>query len=273
MTFSTEEISNAPRGNGERYASATESKDLRMRDVSGDLEVIIAAGLVSDGLATALYRLTVEYDAQRTPVDAARRWVAVRTQHANMLRDLAKLEESMHPPAMGRALALIASAERIKRESLAALRTEFLIALSSMRTLREARDRLWEFALDLADRRRFYLEGDAIEHLTGRTLEAFLDPNCQHCDGRGSQGGGRHEFSGPLMICKPCKGLGSRRVDLGRTQAERLFAGALLMSMDARMYEVQRTIGRNRRIVADAKEWVARSLTGQRQDWSPFRVG
>jgi hypothetical protein len=134
------------------------------------------------------------------------------------------------------------------------------MALSAMKTLREARDRLWDFALDLAERKRMRLEGDALGHLTGRTLDAFLDPNCPHCDGRGSTGGGRHEHSGPPILCKPCRGLGSRRVDIGRTHAERLFAGALAMAMDASMYEVQRKIGRNRRKVTAAKELIAQAL-------------
>jgi hypothetical protein len=245
---------------GERYASATESSDLRMRVEGGDVDVIIAAGLVPDGLATALYRLTVEYDAQRGPIDEARRWVAARTAQAALLRQEAEREASKATLDPEKVELLVAAAERMKRDAVAALRTEFLMALSAMKTLREARDRLWDFALDLAERKRMRLEGDALGHLTGRTLDAFLDPNCPHCDGRGSTGGGRHEHSGPPILCKPCRGLGSRRVDIGRTHAERLFAGALAMAMDASMYEVQRKIGRNRRKVTAAKELIAQAL-------------
>src|SRR5689334_7204964 len=117
-------------------------------------------------------------------------------------------------------------AERTKDGALLTLRTEFVLALAAMKTLREARARLWLFAHELAVRRRFGLDDEAIAALTSRTIDAFLDPKCPHCDGRGSLGGGRHEFSGPMLLCKPCRGLGNRRVDIGRNQAERQFPGA-----------------------------------------------
>ena len=66
-------------------------------------------------------------------------------------------------------------------------------------------------------------------------------------------GGGRHEHSGPQVICRPCKGSGHRRDEIGRDDVERSFAGHLLMEMDAAMYEVQRAIGRNARAVDEAK--------------------
>lgn len=250
---------NEPRSNGERYASATVTSDLRMRESGGDVDVIVAAGLVQDGLATALYRLSVEYDAQRAPIDAARRWVGERMSYANALRELAKREQEKGP---SRARLMFEAADEAQTCALASLKTEFMLALSAMATLREARERLGAFAYALAAHRRVNLTAEVVAQLAGRTLDAFLEPNCHHCDGRGFSGGGRHEQTGPQLICKPCRGTGTRRVDIGRDAAERRFASHLMMSMDAQMYEVQRAIGRNRRLVTGAKELIARAQAG-----------
>ena len=254
-------MSDEPRSNGERYSAAIASSDLKLRETGGDLDYIIAAGLVPDGLATALYRLTVEYDAQRAPIEAAQRWVAQRVAFANSLREEARQEAAKPEETQerGRVLALTAAFEEVQRTALAALHTEIILALSAMTTRRDARARLIAFALELAQRSRFNLSAAAVTLLAARILDVFLEPHCAHCDGRGFSGGGRHEHSGPQMICKPCRGTGTRRVDIGRDHAERRFAGHLLMSMDALMYEVQRAIGRNRRLVTVAKERIAQA--------------
>lgn len=245
---------------GERYASACDSSDLKMRAGGGDVDVIIAAGLIDDSLATSLYRLTVEYDAQRAPIDEARRWLADRTAFANTLREEARKEMAREDHRPGRYAALMDEADTVQADALRALKTEFLLAQSSMRTFSEARNLVRDFAAELAKRKHAHLQSGQVAHLAYRVLEVFLEPNCPHCDARGFNGGGRHEQTGPMLVCKPCRGTGTRRVDLGRDQAERLFAGALMMALDAQMYEVQRAIGRNRRLVDEAKGMLERAM-------------
>lgn len=234
---------------GERYASACDSSDLRMRPGGGDVDYLIAAGLVEDGLATSLYRLTTEYDAQRGPIDEARRWLANRVDYANGLRNEAKREGSLPDSNPERVAALLDEAETAQRVAHAAMRTEFLMALASMKTLAAAKERLREFATEQARRKRVDLTLGAIAHLSWRVLDVFLEPKCSHCTGRGFVGGGRHEHSGPQRLCTHCRATGSRREAIGQNHAERLFAGHLIMSMDASMYDVQQAIGRNRRLV------------------------
>ena len=46
----------------ERYSRAISSSHLEVTDKPGDVDALIAAGWIRDGLATMLYRLRVEYD-------------------------------------------------------------------------------------------------------------------------------------------------------------------------------------------------------------------
>ena len=56
---------------GERYSSAVESSNLRLGERRGDADYIIAAGLVPNGMASAMYRWQVEYDSGRAEHQAA----------------------------------------------------------------------------------------------------------------------------------------------------------------------------------------------------------
>ena len=54
---------------GERYSAAIESSDLRVRaEKRGDVDILIAAGWVGEGLGPMLYRLQVEFDLVRADV-------------------------------------------------------------------------------------------------------------------------------------------------------------------------------------------------------------
>jgi hypothetical protein len=94
-----------------------------------------------------------------------------------------------------RVVALNEAADEAQRSALASLRTEFVLALSAMTTLREARERLSVFALELARRRRVKFDETAVAYLAGRVLNVFLEPNCPLCDGRGFTKRGRHEHT------------------------------------------------------------------------------
>ena len=49
---------------------------------------------------------------------------------------------------------------------------------------------------------------------------------------RASQPTGRHEHTGPQVICKRCKGTGKRAGAIGKTDEERAFGNRLLYEME-----------------------------------------
>jgi hypothetical protein len=129
---------------------------------------------------------------------------------------------------MGKTLAAIDRYEIVGRlKSLGPVKTE-LGRLACLRATKES-----------------FMHPDAkVLQLVGRVLDVFLDPTCTPCGGRGFTGGGRHEESGPQIICRACKGTGQRRANLGRQQDEKDFAADLLADMQARMEGVERMMKR-----------------------------
>jgi hypothetical protein len=255
---------------GERYTCATGSSDLHLHNERrGHVDVIIAAGLVREGLGTDLYRLMSEFDALRAPIDAAKRWVASQVAMVATLRAAASLEDSRSDAGgnpcgdVAMVRALTARADRLQAAAVASLRVEFALVLSGMVTLPHTRDHLGAFALEQARIKRIDRSPRDLMHITGRCLDAFLDPLCHVCDGRGFIGGGRHEHTGVQVICRPCKGSGHRRDSIGKDDVERLFAGHLLMRMDAMLHEVQRGIARGLRLVSEAKCLLASAATAR----------
>ena len=104
--------------------------------------------------------------------------------------------------------------------------TEHMLALMQMRTLREVKEMVGDLSVKQA-----IVTGFRSAHLmtvTGRVLDVFLDPLCHHCEGRGFTGGGRHEQTGPPVLCRPCGGSGHRTGAIGRNDAERGFARHML---------------------------------------------
>lgn len=242
---------------GERYTSATESSNLRLGAKRSDVDVIIAAGLVPDGFGLTLYRLMAEFDAVRGPVDAAKRWVTSQMTLAAYLRGEATREAARDKPDEWRVLDLTRNAKQVQEAAVASLRTEFLLALTIMRTLREAKYAVGGFAIDLAHRRRFNLDDEQVLRVAGRALEVLLDPLCHFCQGRGYNGGGRHEQTGPQSFCRPCRNSGHRRDAIGKDDSERLFASQLLMQMDAELSAVQSSIKREMWRLDEAKRMIA----------------
>lgn len=106
---------------------------------------------------------------------------------------------------------------------------ERVLVLSRLPSLGATKQAVGNMAVVLATRRRFMRPDAAALILAGRALDVFLYPLCGHCDGRGFTGGGRHEDSGPQVLCRPCGGSGRRRNTIGRDDNEAKF-GALLLS-------------------------------------------
>jgi len=72
-----------------------------------------------------------------------------------------------------------------------------------------------------------------------RVLEAWLDKTCSACDGRGFNQGGRHEHTGPPIMCRPCRGSGHRLDTLGGDDDVRFFVSYLLAEMDRLVADLQ----------------------------------
>lgn len=116
--------------------------------------------------------------------------------------------------------------------------------LNRLKSLAKVREELGRIACLRATKERFMQPDAEVLVLVGRVLDVFLDPTCSPCSGRGFTGGGRHEESGPQIICRACKGTGQRRANLGRQQDEKDFAADMLADMQARMAGVERAMQR-----------------------------
>lgn len=227
---------------GERYSTATESSNLKLSDRRGDVDLIIAAGLMPDGLAGTMYRLQCEYDRMRGEHMAAEE--RLRFQELMAQRETGEDDETGET-AEERSEKIIAEAQRRAV-------TEHLLILMHLTSLRDAKEEFGRFALQEANRRRLERDNRAVAAIAGRVLDVWLRPKCHACDGVGTVGGSaRNDFR---AICRPCKGSGHRRDSIGKDDAERAFAGRLLMETDAMMAQAARDIRTGMNRVAEAKE-------------------
>lgn len=119
--------------------------------------------------------------------------------------------------------------------------TDRLLVVMNLKTLRETRQALGNFAVMTATRRRFMMNDDAVNKIAGRALDVHLNPHCHHCQGRGFNGGSHRGEKKDL--CRPCGGSGHRRDGLGKDQDERNFAALLLTEMARVTNEAERGIG------------------------------
>lgn len=213
----------------ERYQRATQSSNLRPTRVgtTGDVDVIGAAGMAGDSLGALLFRLVGEWDACKGEkalyeAEAARLYEAQRRAHKAGQTDEAKqlAEDARREVMTGRAMILL-----------------------QLGTLRQAKQALFSRVLSLiAEKGQPSLENVAAA-LTGRILDVFLDPTCPPCEGRGFNGG--HHRGERQIICRACRGSGSRRDDVGKTPSERFLAALMLAEMSRKMTEAEKSIRRS----------------------------
>lgn len=122
--------------------------------------------------------------------------------------------------------------------------TDMLLALMELKTLPGVRQELGSMAVARAIGKEIPIDQATVLKLTGQVLSAFLEPNCQPCDGRGFTGGGRHEQSGPQILCRRCSGTGKRRASMGKTDVERAFAGDLLSDIEEKASRFEQQVAR-----------------------------
>lgn len=118
--------------------------------------------------------------------------------------------------------------------------TAVALILMHLKTLRETKEALGRHAVQMATRRRFMEKDSVVLTLTGKVLSAWLEPNCQKCNGRGHNG----KIGQPIVICRSCRGSGKSKELLGNTIDQSQFCQMLLSDMDARIHAVDTELRR-----------------------------
>ena len=238
----------------ERYASALASSNLRMQERHGDLDVIIAAGCLDESFAAAMVRLRIEYDMIRGEHRIADNQLRAAEANAKRQKDKMGADGKLIPGpagADGKPTTAVQRAEKILEDAEKAAHQAHAMILLSMSTLRLAKEMMGYFALREAARHKFERPVSHILHLSGHVLDVHIDMTCRACRGRGFNGNlAKGERQAP---CRPCRGLGTRRDSIGKDEHDRLFAGRLLMEMDALVAEGERQLQQKRRETMETK--------------------
>lgn len=238
---------------GERYSIATESSNLRMSEGRGAVDLIAAAGIIPNRLASAVYRLRIEYDGVRADHQHAEDMMRSSDAIASRQKD-----DARPPPGTWTTVELRTAEEKaiaIRKAAESAALTAHVLILAQLSSLREAKERFGTFAMLESARKRQRRSGADVLYLAGRVLDVHLAPNCRHCAGRGFNGA---PTLGEVQTqCRPCKGQGHRRDWIGKTDADRGFAGHLMMRLDALLHEAQRDMRRGLNLVERAKVKIA----------------
>lgn len=211
----------------ERYATAVDSSHLEVEpDRRCDVDMLIAAGWVRDGLGTSLYRLRVEWDAVQTEHRTA--VGAMRFQEA---RAAAKDREAWQLEQKGQAAAASALREiaaAVRKSASAAALTEQTMLLARLKGLRQAREAVHAFGRALAARARLSPDDPLVGQVSAKALDLWLNDGCPACEGRGFNGG----FGSPLVLCARCGGTGKRAQNLHHSSEWQAFGRLLLSQLD-----------------------------------------
>lgn len=211
----------------ERYSSAIESSHLEVTLEMGDVDLLVAAGWTKESLGTALYRVMVEFDT-------------VRGGHRLATQALREAQRQARKLCATGVPELVAHAREYLRQAEAAALTEKALMLIEMKTLPQARRALGAFAIQHATRTRYMRDDSDVLVVSGRALQAFLDPLCGACGGRGFNGG----MGDPVLLCHDCHGSGRRTAWLGHDNASHRFGRSLLCQMDLKVSHVARKMRR-----------------------------
>jgi len=218
---------------GERYGAATESSNLRVEnDRRGPADLLIAAGWLDNHLGALLFRLAHEFDGAKGDHGIARIEFERIEQLARMVE-----KQAVEPTPAGDHAAhwvlferrrFAELAEEIRAGARAQAATSMALIMTKLKTLREAKAALVEFAWRQARRHYICWPEHVMAAIVGQALDIHLDATCHHCQGRGFNGG----FGGPRIQCKPCGETGARsKQHIGRDDQTRDFGGYLLDEM------------------------------------------
>lgn len=231
---------------GETYGCATRTSNLRVQERRTGVDVIMAAGMVSGsgpsgghGLGVLLLRLQGEFDSVR---GALMQTAAELPKYEAMARAIERKADRMDANQDEAGVVLRSDAAALRRMALGQALTERLLALIEMKTLRESRQALGEYAQWLATKERFMEPPAVVDKLAGRVLDVFLDPTCHTCSGTGQIGSGYQNET--MRTCDTCGGSGHRRDSIGNGPRARWFAFVLLGNMQREVAHAAAGIGR-----------------------------
>ena len=223
----------------EQYSRAIGSSHLEVSArTRGDVDVLIAAGWVTNHLGTMLYRLAAEFDAAKGEQTRARQHIVTLTSKADVdeqrVRKLMKgsLEQQEEAKKLSGEL------EQLRDEIARELVSERAFLMMKLKTLATTKEALGQWAIVKATRRRFMHPDDAVMKLAGRALDVFLDGLCSKCQGRGFNGG----FGGPQILCRACAGSGKRSARAFGNPDWDDFGHHLLSEMERMLDGVDRTM-------------------------------
>lgn len=188
----------------EQYSRAMRSTHLEVKPDRGDLDMIVSAGVTAhrESLGVLLYRTRAEFDAAKR--DALR---------AENMASRGEISEATSALAM---------------------------VLLELKTLRETKQALGDYAEKQATLHRVMLGPRHIATIAGRALEWWLDPTCRHCQGRGFSGGN----GTPILWCQHCRSTGRRHMALDDNKDGHDFGRYLIDAMDMKCQRVARRISR-----------------------------
>lgn len=217
----------------ERYARAVHSAHLKLEPGRCDIDYMIAAGVVREGLGTRLFRLATEWDLAAGDYRLALRHVReVELQAMQVKRNAAKFPADSEK-LLQEVEALLTQA---KREAI----TAKALAMVYLKTLHEAKVAVGAFARSKANQTRFMEPDAVVNELAGKALQLFLDATCPRCAGRGFNGG----FNAPRTLCTACGASGRAHYHLSKTEGHSAFIRSLLAEMDLKCHRVQKQMSR-----------------------------
>ena len=121
--------------------------------------------------------------------------------------------------------------------------TEHLLVLMQLSGLAATSDMLFEYATRQVARRNIIGSVRDMRQMIAKVLDAFLDPMCHPCGGRGFTG----EFGSPMLRCAVCRESGKRRIAWGDVAHMADFGMWLLDDMSNRMNLAEHQIRRKLR--------------------------
>lgn len=226
----------------ESYARAIESSRLEvLADERCSVDMLIAAGWINETLGTMLFRLRAEFDMVRSAQRQSARNVHAAELHTGRLAAAQAKATTAEDKAMWTALH-----EQAAKDAKNAALTERALIMVHLKSLPGTVEALHRFGSMWATKQKFMRDDRAVSAIVGKALDAWLDPICPACDGRGFTGG----MGIPMVICQPCGGSRLRHVHLGKRPDDdtgHQFGKSVLTEMD-RMTD--RVTGQMRRFLA-----------------------
>lgn len=237
----------------ERYTRALNASRLVLAERPGDVDLLIAAGWIKEGLATQLYRLMAEFDTARGDLRVAQqeqKRLADERERAKDARADAERQaarewkrEDLGPHRGAGHDEVAATAARLvdglaQRAEDAALQAR-AFAMLQLKTLGDTKQAVWRYADQAATRKGLVaLTPQGVATIVGKVLEAMLDPLCPGCQGSGKVGvfpnQHLHTGKGPAF----CGGSGRRKVELAPDAVGELFGRWLLADLERKAARV-----------------------------------